>query len=133
MYRTATETTTRTLTRLITAMDHHYPVTITYTKADGSETVRTIEIYDVTTSAAGDLLVKAMDRESGEQRTFRLDRIVSYSLHRGATYLVPRDTTGAPTGHGLAAATAQFGRLHLLPAATPDRAVTVLTNLLAAA
>lgn len=131
MYRTATETTTRTLTRLIAAWDRRHPVTITYTKADGSETIRTIEVYDVTTSAAGDLLVKAMDRETREQRTFRLDRLVSYTVHRGASYQVPRDTTDTPRGHGLAAATT--APLHLLPTATPQRAVHVLTRLLTAA
>lgn len=132
MYRTATETTTRTLTRLIKAMDRQHAVTITYTKADGTETIRTIEIHDITISAAGDLLIKAMDRETREQRTWRLDRIVAYTPHR-IGYVVPRETRDTPTGHGLAAATATYGHLHLLPASTPQRRVTVLSNLLIAA
>jgi predicted DNA-binding transcriptional regulator YafY len=89
MRRTANETTTQTLTRLITALDKQHPVTITYVKADDTTTVRTIEIYDIAVSAAGDILLKAMDRETGEARTFRLDRLVSYTVHR-TEYVVAR-------------------------------------------
>ncbi|MFJ3037728.1 WYL domain-containing protein [Streptomyces tendae] len=89
MRHTNRETSTATLTRLIKALDAKHPVTITYTKADGTTTVRTIEIYDVTVSSAGDILLKAMDRETGESRSFRLDRIESYSVHR-STYTVAR-------------------------------------------
>jgi len=75
-------------------MDRQHPVTFTYTKADGSETIRTIEIYDIRTTKAGAVIVKAMDRTSGESRTFRIDRIVSYTTHRTA-YVVarPEDAT----------------------------------------
>lgn len=132
MFRTAAESEQQTLTRLIKAMDRRNAVTISYTKADGSETVRTIEVYDITVSAAGDILLKAMDRETGESRTFRLDRLVSYSPHRSA-YVVPREQADAPSGHGLAAATASFGRLTLLPASSTERRITVLSNLLATA
>ncbi|MFF9271134.1 MULTISPECIES: WYL domain-containing protein [Streptomyces] len=89
MRHTNRETSTHTLTRLIKALDAGNPVTITYTKADGTETIRTIEIYDVTVSSAGDILLKAMDRETGESRTFRLDRLVAYTIHRSA-YVVAR-------------------------------------------
>jgi predicted DNA-binding transcriptional regulator YafY len=89
MRHTKNETTTHTLTRLITALDKQHPVTITYVKADGTETIRTIEIYDIVISAAGDILLKAMDRETGEARSFRLDRLVSYTIHRTA-YTVER-------------------------------------------
>lgn len=89
MRQTKNETTTATLTRLITALDKQHPVTITYTKADGSETIRTIEIYNVIVSQAGDILVRAMDREAGETRSFRLDRIQAYTVHRTA-YVIER-------------------------------------------
>jgi predicted DNA-binding transcriptional regulator YafY len=84
MRHTKDETSTTTLTRLIKALDAKHPVTITYTKADGTETIRTIEVYDIVISAAGDILLKAMDRETGEARSFRLDRLVSYTVHRSA-------------------------------------------------
>jgi predicted DNA-binding transcriptional regulator YafY len=89
MRHTANETTTQTLTRLITALDKRHPVTITYTKADGSETIRTVELYDIVVSAAGDILLKGMDRDSQEARSFRLDRLVSYTIHRTA-YVIAR-------------------------------------------
>lgn len=97
MYRNAIEDQHRTLTRLIKAMDRQHPVTIAYVKADGTETVRTIEIYEVLTTKAGDVIAKAMDRETGERRTWRLDRIRSYSVHRTA-YLIqrPADEPVAP-------------------------------------
>ena len=91
MRHIARETVEATLTRLIKAMDTQTPVTIAYTKADGTESVRTIEIHDFVVTAAGDITIKAMDRETGEQRTFRLDRVRHYLVHRGASYTVPRD------------------------------------------
>lgn len=89
MRHTKNETQHHTLTRLITALDKTQPVTITYVKADGSETIRTVELYDIVISNAGDILLKAMDRETGETRSFRLDRLVSYTIHRTA-YVIAR-------------------------------------------
>ncbi|MBH1939257.1 WYL domain-containing protein, partial [Streptomyces sp. AV19] len=89
MKRTARQTTTATLTDLTRAADRRQPVTITYTKADGTETVRTIEIYDIRTTKAGDIVLKAMDRQSGDSRTFRVDRLISYTVHRRSTYTLP--------------------------------------------
>lgn len=101
MRHTKSETATQTLTRLITALDKQQPVTVSYLKEEKDdagkktgrlvETVRTLEIYDVAISQAGDILIKAMDRSTGESRSFRLDRIVSYSTHR-TRYLVERPT-----------------------------------------
>jgi predicted DNA-binding transcriptional regulator YafY len=103
MRQTKNETSTQTLTRLITALDKTQPVTITYTKADGTTTVRTVELFDIVVSAAGDILLKGMDRETGEARTFRLDRLVSYTVHRTA-YTVERPAVDEPKtrpAHGL--------------------------------
>lgn len=96
MFVTARETEHQTTLRLMRAMDRQRPVTITYLKADGTETIRTIEAYAFEVSNAGDILLKVMDRQSGEKRTFRLDRIVSYSVHRSAYTLDrPADTKPA--------------------------------------
>lgn len=114
MRLTKNETETQTLTRLIKAMDAKSPVTITYHREETREVfavntagvttrrtirtgrlveiVRTVELYDITVSQAGDILLKAMDRHSGEARSFRLDRIRSYTTHRTA-YVVPREET----------------------------------------
>lgn len=93
---TANETQHQTLTRLLAAADRHHPITITYTKADGSETLRTIEIHDVRTTKAGHVILRAADRQSGEMRTWRLDRIRAYTIHRTA-YTVPRPADEEPT------------------------------------
>ena len=99
MKHTANETSTTTLTRLIKASDRQHPITLAYLKEEKDdngrktghlvETVRTVEIYDFTVSAAGDIVIKAMDRATGESRSFRLDRIHTYSIHR-TRYLVAR-------------------------------------------
>jgi predicted DNA-binding transcriptional regulator YafY len=95
---TANQTTEQTLTALLRAADRHHPVTITYTKADGTETLRTIEIHDVRTTKAGHVILRAADRQTGEMRTWRLDRIRAYSIHRTAYLLpVPADEAPAPT------------------------------------
>lgn len=110
MRLTKNETSTQTLTRLITALDRRQPVTITYVKADGTETIRTIEVYDVVVSAAGDIVLKAMDRESGEARSWRLDRIVAYSIHR-TSYVIERPAVDEPKtrpAHGLASVTVLY-------------------------
>jgi len=95
MRHTKNETSTQTLTRLIKALDRRQPVTLTYVKADGTETIRTVEAYDLVVSSAGDILLKGMDRETGEARSFRVDRIVSYSTHR-TSYLVARPAADEP-------------------------------------
>lgn len=66
------------------AMKRHHPMTISYTRANGSDTVRTVEPYALTRNADGDWYVRAMDRTSGESRTWRLDRISAVTEHRTA-------------------------------------------------
>lgn len=95
MRHTANETSTTTLTRLIKALDKRQPVTITYTKADGTETIRTIEIADIIVTAAGDIVLRAADRDTAEMRSFRLDRIQTYTVHR-TCYTVEIPTADEP-------------------------------------
>ncbi|MFD8913049.1 helix-turn-helix transcriptional regulator [Streptomyces sp. NPDC059575] len=56
------------------AVHHHRPVSIRYTAADGHRTERTLHPYGVV-AHAGRWYVTAADLSSGEDRTFRLDRI----------------------------------------------------------
>lgn len=110
MRLTKNETSTQTLVRLIKALDKQQPVTITYVKADGSTTIRTIEIFDVVISNAGDILLKAMDRETGEARSFRIDsdRLIAYTVHRTA-YVIKRPTVDdKPARTGLATVTVLY-------------------------
>lgn len=81
---------------IVSAMRKQRPITVTYTKADGSETVRTVEPYMITRSKAGDWYVKAMDRQSGQARSWRLDRIVFYTVHRTSFLLPPYVPTSTP-------------------------------------
>jgi predicted DNA-binding transcriptional regulator YafY len=82
------QTSAQTLADMYRAADRHHPVTITYTKADGSTTIRTIETREIRTTKAGDIVLRAADRQSGELRTFRVDRIRSYTVHRTAYTVV---------------------------------------------
>lgn len=73
--------------RMVKAAGKHFPVTITYTREDGSTTIRTIEVYEFTRNKAGDRYVKAMvrtEKPEGELRSFRLDRVLSITVHRTA-------------------------------------------------
>lgn len=123
MRLTKNETSTTTLTRLIKALDAKHPVTITYIKADGSETIRTIEVADILVTAAGDIVLRAADRNTQEMRSFRTDRIVSYTVHRTAYVIVRPAAEDKPArpAHGLATVTVLYpvdlpiaGRVQLL-------------------
>jgi predicted DNA-binding transcriptional regulator YafY len=101
MRHTKNETSTTTLTRLIKALDRRQPVTVSYLKEEKDEngkrtgrlieTVRTLEIFNVFVSNAGDILIRAVDRETREVRSFRADRIQAYTVHRTA-HLIERPT-----------------------------------------
>jgi predicted DNA-binding transcriptional regulator YafY len=65
---------------IVKAMRLRRPVTVSYTRANGSETVRTIEPYMITRNKDGDAYVRVMDRESKKSRSFRLDRISAYTV-----------------------------------------------------
>ncbi|MER5631248.1 WYL domain-containing protein [Streptomyces nitrosporeus] len=102
MKNTINETQAQTLTRLLAAADRQHPVTVTYLKEEKDEngcktghlveTIRTIEVHDVRTTKAGNVTFRAMNRETGESRIFRLDRIQAYTVHRTA-YTVARPST----------------------------------------
>ncbi|MFJ2060368.1 WYL domain-containing protein [Streptomyces sp. NPDC087908] len=79
---TAGQTTTRTLTDLIRAMDVQRATTITYVDSKGDESVRTIEIHNILTTSTGGIIVRAMCRTRGEMRSFTLEQIKAYTVHR---------------------------------------------------
>ncbi|MFD3516312.1 hypothetical protein [Streptomyces sp. NPDC058657] len=108
MRHTNTQTTTRTLTDLYRALDHQRPVTLTFLKEEKDDagrrtgrlitTVRTLELYEVSTTAEGHIVIKGMDRDSEETRTVRVDRILTYTTHRMA-YALTRPEPTTPAGH----------------------------------
>lgn len=79
---------------IVSAAKRQHPVTISYADKDGNLSVRTIEVYSANRSKAGNRYFKAMDRETGESRSWRLDRINAYTVHRTA-YLVERPEPAA--------------------------------------
>lgn len=150
MRHTKNETSTQTLTRLIAALDKQQPVTITYLKEETREvfavsakgvatrrtvktgrlveTIRTIEIHNVIISQAGDILVRALDRETGEFRSFRLDRIRAYTVHRTA-YVIERPAVDTAESRTVGLATVTV----LYPVDCPATArVQILADALAA-
>ncbi|WP_326779710.1 hypothetical protein OG481_02110 [Streptomyces longwoodensis] len=135
MRLTKNETQHQTLTRLIKAHDRQHPVTITALKEEKTEdgkktgrlvqTIRTIEIYDFYVSAAGHILIKAMDRETGDRREFRLDRLISYSVHR-TSYRIARPVADQPKPRTAAAGLATVTVLYPV-----DLPITARVQLLA--
>ena len=98
MKHTNRQTSTKTLADLYRALDRRQAVTITYLDDNGDETIRTIEPYDIRTTKAGRIQVRAMCRLRSEARGFYTDRIVSYTLHRMA-FVLDRPEATTPAGH----------------------------------
>jgi predicted DNA-binding transcriptional regulator YafY len=110
MKLTAKQNVKNTLADLYRSIDRQHAVTLTFDKEEKDdngkktgrlvEDVRTVEPYDIQTTLAGHIVIKAMDRQTGESRTIRLDRVHAYTLHRIPFIIeVPEATTpaGRPT------------------------------------
>jgi len=80
----------RTIGDLKIAIMLHRPVVIDYESADGVRSVRTVEPFEMNEFAKNPFF-RAMDRRSGDYRSFRLDRLAAYrvSTSRGRNK-VPR-------------------------------------------
>lgn len=70
-------------TALEAAIADERPVAITYRAASGDRTTRTIEPYEIVPVGEGHVICRAMDRRSGEPRSFRLDRIELLTVRPG--------------------------------------------------
>jgi predicted DNA-binding transcriptional regulator YafY len=68
------------LVDLYRAIDNGAQVVIGYRKPDGTDSTRTIELAELRVTDAGDITVRAHDHQSGEDRTFRIDRITHHAL-----------------------------------------------------
>lgn len=72
-------------------------VQLDYTKEDGERTAPTIEPYSVRRTSAGDLLLFGVKADTGESRSYRLDRIRSATVTRQAyrpRYAIELTATG---------------------------------------
>ncbi|CAL9668968.1 hypothetical protein SUDANB145_07312 (plasmid) [Streptomyces sp. enrichment culture] len=96
---TAHQTQTRTLTDLYKAIDKEFAVTITFVDADGTETIRTVEPWELRTTKNGRIQLRAGCRLRGDARSFAIDQIKAYTVHRiGFTLDRPEATTPAARG-----------------------------------
>lgn len=66
------------------AAANHLCVQLDYTKDNGERTAPTIEPYSVRRTSAGDLLLFGVKPDTGESRSYRLDRIRSATVTRQA-------------------------------------------------
>jgi len=132
MRLTAKQTQTRTLTDLYRAIDRQTAVTLTYRDADGTETVRTVEPWDIRTTKTGRIQLRAGCRLRGDARSFYVDSIVAYTPHR-IGFVLDRPEATTPAGKGIVVRSEQqliareLGRDYL-----PTRKLTRQTTDLAA-
>lgn len=93
MKNTANQTTTKTLTDLLRALDHRNPVTITYRDRNGDITVRTVELHEIH-AKTGDHELIAMCRLENAERHLSLSGVLAYTVHRMVYVLTrPEPTT----------------------------------------
>ncbi|MGP3738009.1 WYL domain-containing protein (plasmid) [Streptomyces sp. GDS52] len=108
---TAKQTTTKTLADLYRSIERKHAVSVTYVDRDGEETIRTVEIHELRTTASGGIVIIAMCRKAhaelaakqaagedtkGEtaERHLNLSGVRTYTLHRIAFVLErPEPTT----------------------------------------
>jgi predicted DNA-binding transcriptional regulator YafY len=97
---TSQQQTTKTLADLYRALDHQHAVTITYLDEDGTETIRTIEPWDIRTTKTGRIQLLAGCRLRGDARSFYVDQITAYTTHRIA-FVLDRPEATTPAGRGI--------------------------------
>ena len=93
MKLTARQPMTQTLTDLYRAIDAQRVVTLTYVDDKGDETVRTVEGHELRTTADGDVVLVAMCRLRGDERNFRISKVIAYTVHRMAYVLTRSEPT----------------------------------------
>ncbi|MFW3477373.1 hypothetical protein [Streptomyces microflavus] len=106
MRHTKRQTGTKTLQDMERSIARRHLVTLTFLKeekdAAGKKTgrliedVRSMELYDIRTTRAGHLILKGMDRATGEARTVRVDRLRAYTCHKMAFVLTRPEATTPP-------------------------------------
>lgn len=101
----------RSLETIRFAAANHLCVQLDYRKESGERTAPTIEPYSVRRSSAGDLLLFGVKSDTGESRSYRLDRIVAATAMsrsfepRFAIELTASGPIGAPTTASVRTAT----------------------------
>ncbi|MFB6568251.1 WYL domain-containing protein [Streptomyces noursei] len=75
--RAAVSRTFRLLADLYRAIDSGAAVEIAYVKQDGTASIRVFEPAELVPTSTGAITVRGHDRLRGEDRTFRIDRILN--------------------------------------------------------
>lgn len=97
---TSRQPATKTIADLYRAIDRAQAVTITFKDADGTETIRTVEPWELRTTKNGRIQLRAGCRLRGDARSFAVDQIVSYTLHR-IGFVLERPEATTPAGRGI--------------------------------
>lgn len=97
MKHTNRQASSKTIADLYRSIDRLHAVTLTYLDTDGTETIRTVEPYDLRTTKAGHIELRAMCRLRQEARGFLIHHIVSYTAHRMA-FVLDRPEATTPAG-----------------------------------
>lgn len=100
MKHTSRQPQTKTLADLYRSIDRQHAVTITYVDADGTETIRTLEPWDIRTTKNGRIQLRAGCRLRGDARSFYVDQITAYTLHR-IGFVLNRPEATTPAGKGI--------------------------------
>ncbi|WP_416520044.1 WYL domain-containing protein [Streptomyces achromogenes] len=100
MRLTAKQPQTKTLADLYRAIDNARLITITYVDEKGEETVRSVEPWDIRTTKSGRIQLRAGCRLRGDARSFYIDQIASYTIHRMG-FVLDRPEATTPAGKGI--------------------------------
>lgn len=100
MKLTSRQPATKTIADLYRAIDRAQAVTITFKDADGAETIRTVEPWELRTTKNGRIQLRAGCRLRGDARSFAVDQIISYTCHR-IGFVLDRPEATTPAGRGI--------------------------------
>ncbi|MCX4885841.1 WYL domain-containing protein [Streptomyces sp. NBC_00847] len=121
---TANQKSTKTLADLYRAIDRQQAVTLTFVDTDGTETIRTVEPWELRTTKNGRIQLRAGCRLRGDARSFAVDQIKAYTLHR-IGFVLERTEATSTTGHGIVVrSTAQLIARELGRDYLPTRRIT---------
>lgn len=71
-----------------TAIEKGRPVTLDYALVTDTGNLRTVELYEECVNKSGETYFRGMDRTTGLPRSWRMDRIRAYTVHR-SSFIIP--------------------------------------------
>ncbi|MFD8899887.1 WYL domain-containing protein [Streptomyces ardesiacus] len=101
MKLTKNQTAAKTLADLYKAIDKAVVVTITFVDTNGVETIRSVEPWELRTTKNGRIQLRAGCRLRGDARSFAVDQIKAYTVHRGMGFVLDRPEATTPAGRAI--------------------------------